>query len=334
MTIEPSEQQMMHQAEQAIERLTKVRNEIGRTIFGQEKIVDLTLASLLSGGHALLIGAPGLAKTKLVATLGKVLNLEAGRIQFTADLMPADIIGAEILDVDDKGKRKLRFEKGPVFCELLMADEINRASPRTQSALLEAMQERQITIGGQCFSLPAPFHVLATQNPIEQEGAYPLPEAQLDRFLMSIHLDYPSVETERKILVETTSQSETEVHNILNADDLPQMQKLVRSMPVGEKLCDQLLRLTRLGRPHDPEAPQLVKEHVAWGPSPRAGQALMLLVRAHALLMGRVTPGVEDLYAVAPSVLLHRMGLQPGAIAQGITPELIVEAMLNADRND
>ena len=241
-------------AAKASERLTQAKTEIGNVILGQDKVVELSIGAMLSGGHALLVGVPGLAKTLLVETLGTVLGLAEKRVQFTPDLMPADIIGSEVLEETAKGKRSFRFIPGPVFCQLLMADEINRASPRTQSALLQAMQERFVTVAGQRHDLPAPFHVLATQNPIEQEGTYPLPEAQLDRFLFQIDVGFPDLGTERDILIATTGAKDAEAKKVLTAKQLIDMQKLVRQLPVGEKVVEAILTLVRNARP-DQSAP-------------------------------------------------------------------------------
>ncbi len=294
-------------ADAAVETMERVKSEIGKAVFGQEKVVELTLAAILAGGHALLIGAPGLAKTRLVEATAKALGLDWGRVQFTPDLMPGDILGSEILDESDTG-RSFRFVRGPIFTSLLMADEINRASPRTQSALLQAMQERHVTIAGARHDLPKPFHVLATQNPIEQEGTYPLPEAQLDRFLLKIDVDYPDAETERRILVETTGSDEQEVQAAMSAQDLLDIQSLVRRMPVPETVLEAIIRLVRSARPEQTENAD-VKKRVEWGPSPRAGQSLMLAARARAILRGRLAPSLDDVEALAEPALSHRMAL-------------------------
>ena len=296
-------------AEAAAEALARVKAEIGKAVFGQEKVVELSLAAVLAGGHALLIGAPGLAKTRLVEAMGTALGLANQRIQFTPDLMPSDILGSEVLDESPTGERSFRFIKGPVFTQLLMADEINRASPRTQSALLQAMQEKHVTVAGARHDLPAPFHVLATQNPIEQEGTYPLPEAQLDRFLLKVDVAYPDLDTERRILIETTRGGETPVKAALNAAELLKIQALVRQMPVGEKLVATILNLIREARPEQTSDAR-VKRLVDWGPSPRAGQALMLAARARALLRGRLAPSMEDIEALADPCLGHRMAMR------------------------
>ncbi len=316
-------QDIVERANTAITTLQQAKAAIGKVILGQDAVIDLALNALLCGGHALLVGAPGLAKTRLVETIATVTGLDEKRIQFTPDLMPADILGAEVLEEDEAGKRHFRFLPGPVFCQLLMSDEINRASPRTQSALLQAMQEHQVTIAGVAHDLPKPFHVLATQNPIEQEGTYPLPEAQLDRFLFQIDIDYPDEAHEREILLATTGVRESVPTTVLNAKDLLGLQDLVRQMPVGEKTLNAIVTLVRLGRP-DQTSLDAVKDGVSWGPGPRAGQALMLGVRARALLQGRLAPSVDDVCALAAPVLKHRMALSFAARADGLSlPDLI-----------
>lgn len=308
-------------------QLTAARASIAKRIIGQEQVVDLALTVLLSGGHGLLVGVPGLAKTRLVETLGVVMGLSAKRVQFTPDLMPGDILGSEVLETADDGSRAFRFIKGPVFCQLLMADEINRASPRTQSALLQAMQERAVTIAGQERPLDVPFHVLATQNPIEQEGTYPLPEAQLDRFLLQINVDYPDRATERDILLATTGADEAVAEPVFTAAELVKAQTLVRRMPVGDGVVDLILDLVRAGRPDEASAPDTVKEYVSWGPGPRAAQALMLAIRARALLEGRLAPSADDVAALAGPVLIHRMALGFAARAQGVKLSDIIAEM-------
>ena len=319
-----SPEQLVAEAERAGATLARVRAEIGKTIFGQERVVELVLSGVLAGGHVLLVGAPGLAKTKLVAATATALGLDWGRVQFTPDLMPADIIGSEILDQNAAGQRAFRFVPGPIFTRLLMADEINRASPRTQSALLQAMQEHQVTVAGQAYAVPEPFHVLATQNPIEHEGAYPLPEAQLDRFLLQVDVPYPDKETERRILIETTGLGEQTPAPVLDAAGLIALQNLVRRMPVGEKVLAAIIELVRSARPGASADPR-VNQHVAWGPGPRAGQALMLAVRARALLRGRLAPALDDVAALARPALVHRMALSFGARAEGLDVEGLVD---------
>jgi MoxR-like ATPase len=306
------------------EKLAQARASINRRFIGQDRVVELVLATLLSGGHGLLVGLPGLGKTMLVDTLSTVMGLDASRIQFTPDLMPADILGSEVLETAPDGTRAFRFLEGPVFCQLLMADEINRASPRTQSALLQAMQEREVTVAGVHRPLGRPFHVLATQNPIEQEGTYPLPEAQLDRFLVQIDVDYPDRATERDILLATTGAESDSAHQVFSGDELIAAQALVRQMPVGESVVDLILDLVRACRPAEPEALPVVREALAWGPGPRAAQALMLTVRARALLQGRLAPSVEDVLAMARPVLSHRMALSFAARARGETLAAVI----------
>ena len=306
------------QAGHVARRFARVRDAVGRTILGQREVVDQALITLLAGGHGLLIGVPGLAKTRLVETLGTVLGLDWKRIQFTPDLMPADIVGSEVLEEGEGGRRGFRFIQGPVFTQLLMADEINRASPRTQSALLQAMQERYVTIAGQRHDLPTPFHVLATQNPLEHEGTYPLPEAQLDRFLLQIDVNYPDEEAERRMLLATTFGEEAPPQAICTPGDLIEAQHLVRRLPVGEKVVDAVLRLVRAARPDESGDTQL-RDLISWGPGPRASQAFMLAVRAKALIEGRFAPSVDDVEALAPAVLRHRMALNFTARAEGTT---------------
>ena len=297
-------------------KLAAARAEIGGRFIGQEAVVDLVMAALLSGGHALLVGLPGLGKTLLVDTLGRVMGLRTNRIQFTPDLMPADILGSEVLETAADGTRAFRFLEGPVFCELLMADEINRASPRTQSALLQAMQEREVTIAGQHRPLGPPFHVLATQNPIEQEGTYPLPEAQLDRFLVQVDVAYPTRAAERDILMATTGAHHAQSAAVLSAADLMAAQALIRRMPVGDLVVEAILDLVRACRPSEDEG-RALQGTLAWGPGPRAAQSLMLMVRARALLQGRLAPTIADVRALAQPVLGHRMALTFAARARG-----------------
>ncbi len=304
-------------AETALERIAAARASIETVIFGQAEVVEQSLVTLLSGGHGLLVGVPGLAKTKLVETLGIALGLNARRVQFTPDLMPADILGSEVLEEAADHKRSFRFVQGPIFAQLLMADEVNRASPRTQSALLQAMQEYHVSVAGERHDLPQPFHVLATQNPLEQEGTYPLPEAQLDRFLMQIDVAYPDRAAERRILIETTGDAQAEARRAMSAEELMATQRLVRRLPVGESVIDAILDLVRSARPG--EGDPAITKHVAWGPGPRAAQALMLATRARALLGGRLSPSIEDVAALAVPVLKHRMALTFAARAEGET---------------
>src|SRR5580700_913718 len=319
--LEKLEDMIVRTAESTAAHVTAAKAAIGTVIFGQDKVIEQALVTILSGGHALLLGVPGLAKTKLVETLGTVLGLDARRIQFTPDLMPSDILGTEVLEESQTGKRSFRFLPGPVFAQLLMADEINRASPRTQSALLQAMQEQHVTIAGTRHDLPKPFHVLATQNPLEQEGTYPLPEAQLDRFLMEIDVTYPDRAAERRILFETTGSEETRPKAAMTADDLMTAQRLVRRLPVGESVVEAILKLVRSARPG---ADSSDAKLIAWGPSPRASQSLMLAVRARALLDGRLAPSIDDVLELAEPVLKHRMALTFTARAEGETIEAVI----------
>ena len=320
--IEKLEDMIVRAAESTAAHIAAAKQAIGAVIFGQEKVVEEALITVLSGGHAMLVGVPGLAKTKLVEAMGIVLGLDARRIQFTPDLMPSDILGSEVLEEGTGGKRSFRFIPGPIFGQLLMADEINRASPRTQSALLQAMQEQHVTVAGNRHDVPRPFHVLATQNPIEQEGTYPLPEAQLDRFLMQIDVDYPDRDAERRIVFETTGVEEAKAKQAMTADELLAAQRLVRRLPVGESVINAILSLVRSARP-GPDAGELGKL-IAWGPSPRASQSLMLLSRARALLDGRLSPSIDDVLALAEPVFKHRMALTFSARADGETLEGVI----------
>ncbi|RUM95896.1 MoxR family ATPase [Pseudaminobacter arsenicus] len=316
------EREMVALAEKALADISRIREGVGRVIFGQESVVERALVALLAGGHALLVGVPGLAKTKLVETLGIVLGLDSRRIQFTPDLMPSDILGSEVMEQDKAGKRSFRFIPGPIFAQLLMADEINRASPRTQSALLQSMQEYHVTVAGMRHDLPAPFHVLATQNPLEQEGTYPLPEAQLDRFLMQIDILYPDIEAERRILLETTGVEDASAVNVLTATRLQEIQQLIRRMPVPESVVEAILKLVRSARPGQGDVE--TDKHVAWGPGPRASQALTLCARARALYDGRLAPSIDDVKALAEPVLQHRMALTFAARAEGMSVRNVV----------
>ncbi|WP_083223192.1 AAA family ATPase [Candidatus Terasakiella magnetica] len=309
-----------------------IHKEVNGIIFGQDRVIEETLVTILSGGHVLLIGLPGLGKTRLVETLGTVLGLDERRVQFTPDLMPSDIIGSEILDEDETGKRHFRFVEGPTFCQLLMADEINRASPRTQSALLQAMQEKRVSVAGHYHDLPQPFHVLATQNPLEQEGTYPLPEAQLDRFFMEISVQYPERDAEREILLSTTGSETKTPNRIITAQQLLEAQELVREIPVGESVLEAILTLVRQGRPETSDL-KTVKQHVAWGPGPRASQALMSGVRARCVLHRRLSPSIDDVIALAAPILRHRMALNFAARAEGISLSKIIDELIEKIAN-
>jgi len=323
------DQTLAMRADAAAERLSQARASIAKSIIGLDDVVEQALSVILAGGHGLLVGAPGVAKTRLVHTLAIVTGLDDKRVQFTPDLMPADILGSEVLEEGEDGKRAFRFIPGPIFCRLLMADEINRASPRTQAALLQAMQEGFVTVAGQRHDLPKPFHVLATQNPIEQEGTYPLPEAQLDRFLMQIDVPYPDKDQERAILLATTGTQEAESEPVLNAAEVLDLQQLVRAMPVGDAVLNAILALLEQTRPDRSEDAD-VREGVAWGPGPRAGQALMLAVRARALIQGRLAPSTQDVITLAEPVLKHRMALSFAAKADGLSLEDLIARLAKA----
>ncbi len=322
---EPFSGPAVQAAENIAAALAAVRTGIEKVIFGQDSVIEEALIALIAGGHGLIIGVPGLAKTKLVEAIGITLGLEWKRIQFTPDLMPADIIGSEILD-EEAGHRSFRFVKGPVFAQLLMADEINRASPRTQSALLQAMQERQVTVAGERFDLPKPFHVLATQNPLEQEGTYPLPEAQLDRFLLQIDIGYPDKAAEKEMLIATTFDEEKKPEPVATPELLVQAQALVRRIPVGEAVVEAILNLVRAARP-DQGGDAELRDVVSWGPGPRASQAFMLAVRARALLDGRFAPSGDDVAALAAPVLRHRMALSFAARADGLSVTSVIDRL-------
>jgi MoxR-like ATPase len=328
-TLTQTDDAIVGRIEAAGERIKRVQKAASAVIFGQEQVIERSLVTILSGGHALLIGVPGLAKTLLVETLGKILGLDAKRIQFTPDLMPSDIIGSEMLEDSTVGRRSFRFVKGPIFAQLLMADEINRASPKTQSALLQAMQEHHVTVAGQRHDVPAPFHVLATQNPLEQEGTYPLPEAQLDRFLLQIDVGYPDQGAERRMLFATTGTDERRVEQILTGPELQAVQRLVRQLPVPDKVVEAILKLARSARPGTGAGAD-TDRLIAWGPGPRASQALMLAVRAKALIDGRLAPSVDDVIALAEPVLKHRMALTFAARAEGETATGVINRLAAA----
>jgi MoxR-like ATPase len=325
-TLTQTQDNIVPRIEAAGERLKRVHKAAASVIFGQDLVIERTLVTLLAGGHALLIGVPGLAKTLLVDTLGKVLGLESKRIQFTPDLMPSDIIGSEVLEDSPGQRRSFRFIAGPIFTQLLMADEINRASPKTQSALLQAMQEHHVTVAGQRHDVPTPFHVLATQNPLEQEGTYPLPEAQLDRFLLQVDVSYPDLAAERRMLFATTGTEERKLESIFSAQELMAAQRLVRQIPGPDKVVEAILKLVRSARP-DADAGEETNRLIAWGPGPRASQSLMLAVRARALLDGRLAPSIDDVVDLAEPVLKHRMALTFTARAEGESIEGVVRRL-------
>lgn len=322
-----SDADVLKEFEEVAAGFQKARDSLGKIVFGQGEVIDLTLSTLAAGGHGLLVGAPGLAKTLLVTSIANLTGMSAKRVQFTPDLMPGDVLGSEVLEETGSGRREFRFIPGPVFCQLLMADEINRASPRTQSALLQAMQELHVTVAGVRHDLPSPFHVLATQNPIEQEGTYPLPEAQLDRFLMQINIDYPDEAAEKRMLIATTTGDAATVEPAMAPNDLLRAQRLVRQMPIAERIVDAILAIVRSARPTE-GASARVAELVGWGPGPRASQAFSLAARARALIDGRKAPALEDIRALAKPVLRHRMALNFTARAQGVDIDSFIDEIV------
>ncbi len=322
-----SESALLKDFEDVSARFRSARQGLDKVVYGQSEVIDLTLATLAAGGHGLLVGAPGLAKTLLVSSIGALTGLESRRIQFTPDLMPSDILGSEVLEESASGRREFRFIPGPIFCQLLMADEINRASPRTQSALLQAMQERHVTVAGARHDTPSPFHVLATQNPIEQEGTYPLPEAQLDRFLMQINVGYPDEAAERRMVVATTGAETPSLAPVMAAADLLTAHAVVRQMPVADRVLDAILSIVRSARPVE-GAHERVRMLVGWGPGPRASQALSLAARALALIDGRKAPSLDDVRRLAKPVLRHRMALNFTARAQSIDVDGFIDEIV------
>lgn len=313
---------------EAVDGLSKayegLRSEIGKIIIGQDEVVKSVLISLFSNGHSLLVGVPGLAKTLLIQTISDVLELSFKRIQFTPDLMPSDITGTEILD----DQRRFTFNKGPLFANIVLADEINRTPPKTQAALLEAMQERSVTVAGESYALPKPFFVLATQNPIEQEGTYPLPEAQLDRFMFNINLDYPSMEEEIEVVKNTTSNKVIELKHILDGDDILFFQQLIRKIPIADNVLSYAVSLASKTRPKTQYSTPEVDKYISWGAGPRASQYLVLGAKCHAAIQGKYSPDIEDVQAVAYNVLRHRIVRNYKAEAEGISEEVIIEGLL------
>jgi len=316
----------------AVEKLNlarnKIKSEIQKVIIGQDQVIDELLIALLSNGHCLLIGVPGLAKTLLISTLSKILDLKFSRIQFTPDLMPSDITGTEIIEEDtSSGKRAFRFVKGPIFANIILADEINRTPPKTQAALLQAMQEHEVTAAGVTYKLDEPFFVLATQNPIEQEGTYPLPEAQLDRFMFNIHIDYPSLEEENQIVKTTTSAYSWNLEKVMGADEIIRLQKLARKVPVSDHVINYAVKIARATRPQNNHLPY-IKNWVSWGAGPRASQYMILGAKTKSILDGRFTPAIEDVKNVAKPVLRHRIVTSFNAEADGVGTEEIIEKLL------
>ena len=311
--------------------LTRLRAEVGRVIVGQSRVLDEVLVCVVAGGHCLLRGVPGLAKTLLIKTLAQAINLQFSRIQFTPDLMPSDIVGTDVIEEDvTTGKRHIRFIRGPIFANIILADEINRTPPKTQAALLEAMQEYQVTVGGVRYGLERPLFVLATENPIEQEGTHPLPEAQLDRFMFNVTIDYPAKDEERQILAQTTVAEAPPVTPVASGADLERARALVRDLPAAENVIDYAMRVVRATRPGDETAPAVVRQWVKWGAGPRAGQALLLGAKARALMSGRSVPALDDLTAIALPVLRHRVLLNFQAEADGVTADQVIQQIVDA----
>lgn len=306
-----------------LKKYDTLKQEISKVIVGQETVIEQILISIFSGGHSLLVGVPGLAKTLMVNTIAKGLGLDFKRIQFTPDLMPSDILGSEILDND----RQFKFVKGPIFSNIILADEINRTPPKTQAALLEAMQERSVTIAGHHYKLDAPYFVLATQNPIEQEGTYPLPEAQLDRFMFSINLTYPSFEEEVQVVKQTTSKLQSEVEVVFSASEILEFQALIRKIPVADNVIEYAVKMVGKTRPRSLEATELIKQYIDWGAGPRASQNLILAAKTYAVINGKLSPDIEDVQAVAISILRHRTIKNYKAEADGVSIESIIESL-------
>jgi len=319
-----------HRPEELLSRLGALRREISKIIVGQDGVIEEVLLAILSGGHALLVGVPGLAKTLMIQTLARAMSLEFRRIQFTPDLVPSDITGTEVMEEDrQSGSRIFRFVRGPIFANIILADEINRAPPRTQAAMLEAMQERHVSVAGETMELPTPFVVLATQNPIEQEGTYPLPEAQLDRFIFEIRVEYPSRPEEVDILQRTTVMGEDPIQPVLDGPDILALHRMTREIPAAEPALEYATDLTRATRPNGSSAPRLVRQYVRWGAGPRAGQALVLGAKAHALIEGRPNVSPDDIRRVLAPVLRHRVLLNFAAEAEGVTVEEIISDLLD-----
>ncbi|MCW8129688.1 MAG: MoxR family ATPase [Planctomycetota bacterium] len=331
---DPASQNRRAKEIEAVERLADARKgmlrEIHKVIVGQDGVIDLLLTAMFCRGHCLMVGVPGLAKTLMISTLARVLKLSFNRIQFTPDLMPTDITGSDIIETDEAGKRHFRFVQGPIFSNLVLADEINRTPPKTQAALLEAMQERQVTAGGRRYPLEAPFFVLATQNPIEQEGTYPLPEAQLDRFMFTIHVGYPTLDEEREIVRSTTYDFDVNLNAVLSGDAIVTLQQLVRKVPASDHVIDYALRLVRATRPKEPDAPAFVKDWLSWGAGPRAAQFLVLGAKARAILQGRYAATCADIRGIAAPVLRHRLFTNFNADSEGITADDVVKKLIEA----
>lgn len=328
MAQEPT-QEDLETVEELKSAYTQIVGEIGKVIIGQKEIVDQLLIALLCGGHVLLVGVPGLAKTLLISTLARALNLSFNRIQFTPDLMPSDITGTEVIEEDHTtGQKAFRFVKGPIFSNIILADEINRTPPKTQAALLQAMQEHEVTASGETFQLEEPFFVLATQNPIEQEGTYPLPEAQLDRFIFNLWIDYPTEEEEKQIVKATTGFKVQDIQPVLDAAQIIKLQQLIRKVPVADHIIDYAVKLVRKTRPNSPDAPEDISRLISWGAGPRASQCLIMGAKARAVLEGRYAASIDDVNFVAKPVLRHRMVTSFNAEAEGITVVDLIDKLL------
>ena len=324
----PTQKKDLELVEKLVNGHRMIVEQLKKVIIGQEQVIDELLIALFARGHCMIVGVPGLAKTLLISTLSEILDLQFKRIQFTPDLMPSDITGTEVIEQDDSGKRNYRFIKGPIFANIILADEINRTPPKTQSALLQAMQEYKVTSAGQTYSVPLPFYVLATQNPIEQEGTYPLPEAQLDRFFFQINIDYPQESDEKQILVQTTGLIKPQLKKVLDADEILALQDIVRKVPVSDNVIDYTTKFVRSTRPKDEASPDFIKKWVNWGAGPRAGQTLILGAKARAILDGRYAVSIEDVQALVYPALRHRIILNFQAEAEGVTVNEVIKKLL------
>ncbi|MBU0952483.1 MAG: MoxR family ATPase [Elusimicrobia bacterium] len=324
----PTQKKDLELVEKLVNGHRMIVEQLKKVIIGQEQVIDELLIALFARGHCMIVGVPGLAKTLLISTLSEILDLQFKRIQFTPDLMPSDITGTEVIEQDDSGKRNYRFIKGPIFANIILADEINRTPPKTQSALLQAMQEYKVTSAGQTYSVPLPFYVLATQNPIEQEGTYPLPEAQLDRFFFQINIDYPQENDEKQILVQTTGLIKPQLKKVLDADEILALQDIVRKVPVSDNVIDYTTKFVRSTRPKDEASPDFIKKWVNWGAGPRAGQTLILGAKARAILDGRYAVSIEDVQALVYPALRHRIILNFQAEAEGVTVNEVIKKLL------
>lgn len=328
MSVPATSETLAKLLDQFAQSRAQMQEQLRRVIVGQTDVIEQIFAAIFTRGHCLLVGVPGLAKTLLVSSISQILDISFKRIQFTPDLMPTDITGTNVLDENEAGRREFRFVHGPIFANIILADEVNRTPPKTQAALLQAMQEKEVTVGQTTYKLPEPFFVIATQNPIEQEGTYPLPEAQLDRFMFNVRVDYPALDEEKRILATTTKDEQPELTKVLSSKAILTLQKLVRSVPVGEFVVDYVARLVRATRPKGPEAPPFVRQLVDWGAGPRAGQFLILGAKAMAAMDGRFSVAIDDVKKVAVPVLRHRLSVNFQAQAEGKTTDDIVQDLL------